>query len=111
MTEADRTVATLAAVFASDRAAAMLARLAIPVAAEASTHAARLAASSRRERLEALSAVLAPDPAAVRARVDAVAPLERSRVASLMRALAVGPWATGAASPLVLRLCRERMGR
>ncbi len=111
MTEADRRVATLAAVLAPERAAAILARLRTPEAAEASAHAVRLAAAPRRERLQALSRALAPDPAALRARADAAARAERSRVASLMRALAAGTAGTDGPSAIILRLCREKLGR
>jgi len=106
----DRRLATLAAVFAPERAAALLERLGTPGAGEASAHAARLAAAPRPERLQALSRALAAD-SAVRARAEAAARLERTRVASLIRALASGTAALDAPSPFVLRLCRERLGR
>jgi hypothetical protein len=107
--EHDRRVATLAALFAPERAPSLLARLAPPADVEAPAHAARLAGGSRRDRLEALAATLAVDAAAVRIRAEGAASTERARVATILRALGTGG-AAPAAAPLVLRLCRERIG-
>jgi hypothetical protein len=115
VTERDRLLATLTALFVPERAAAMLAHLAAPGALEASAHAASVATLPRRERLQALSAALSaalsPDVAAATARADAVASSERSRIGAIVRAVAAGSFAPGAVSPIVLRLVRERLGR
>jgi len=113
VSERDRLLASMAALFAPERASAMLARLAAPGARAASAHAASLATLPRRERLQglsaALAAVLAPDATAVRS--EAVASLERSRISGIVRAVAGASVAPGAVSPIVLRLVRERLGR
>ncbi len=110
MNDPDRRLATLVAVFAPKRATALLGRLGIAAAGEASAHAARLAAAPRQDRIQALSRALAEDPS-VRARAEAAARLERPRIASVIRALAAGIAFPDAPSPIVVRLCRERMGR
>jgi hypothetical protein len=108
----DLRVATLAALLAPARAPGLLARLGTPGARDASAHAQRLLAAPRPERLQALSAALAPGREA-RGRTEALASLERERVAALLRALGADGAHPGPApgSPLLLRLCRERLGR
>lgn len=110
MTSHERRLAALAAVFAPGRAEALLRRSAGPASAEAIAFAVGLAAAPRRERLEALARALAPDGAGVRAQAHRVAQLERPRVAALLRALGEGE-SPGEALPLLVRLCRERIGR
>ncbi len=110
MTEDDRRVASLAAAFAPDRAPALVARLSGAVSRDVVSHAARLAAARREERLRSLSEALAlaPDPA----RVESAAALERPAVAAVLRALSADGWTGGTgASPVLVRLCRERLGR
>jgi hypothetical protein len=109
MIEEDRRVATLAALFAPDRAASLLARLAPPADVDAVSYAVRLAGVSRRDRIEALTVVLSVDATALRARADAAASTERARLATILKALGMGGAAPRAAA-LVLRLCRERIG-
>lgn len=108
MTARDRLVA-LAALFAPDRAAAILARLAGPDAADAAGRAARLAAAPRRERLHALAAAIGDRRDALRAQALAAAGLERPRVAAALRRIAGG--ASDVPSPVLRRLCRERIDR
>lgn len=110
MTDPDRRVATLAAVFVPTRAAALLGRLGTPGASEALTHGVRLTGAPRRERLQALSAALTHEGPAVRARADAIAALERKRIANVVRTLAEARAHHGV-SPVVLRLCREHLAR
>lgn len=110
MTEADRRVASLAAVFAPERAPGLVARLSGAAASEAVRHAERLSAAPREERLRSLSAALAfrADPA----HAEAAAALERPAVAAVLRALLADRSAADpGASPLLVRLCRERLGR
>jgi hypothetical protein len=107
--EEDRSVATLAALFAPDRAPSLLARLAPPADIDAASYAVRLAGVSRKDRLEALAVVLSVDAAALRARAETAASTEKARLATILRALGVGGTAPAAAA-LVLRLCRERIG-
>jgi hypothetical protein len=105
----DRRVATLAALFAPERAQSLLGRLGGPCIGGASKYVARLTSAARRDRLDALTMTLSIDPAAVRARAEAAASTERRRLASILRALGMGG-APPAAAALVLRLCRERLG-
>lgn len=108
MSERDGPVATLAALFAPASAVALLGRLAAPGGAVA--EATRLAAASRRERLQALGAAVSPHPHASHARAQEAARLERPRVAEVIRRLGAGT-PEGAASRVLLRLCRERIAR
>ncbi len=110
MTDADRRVASFAAVFAQERAPALVARLSGSGAPDAVRHAARLAAAPREERLRSLSGALAFGLDA--ARVEAAAALERPALASILRALGGGEHAGDTcASPVLVRLCRERLYR
>jgi len=110
VTDRARRVAAFAAIFAPARAGALLGRMAEADAADGRARAAALAGAPRRERLRALAAALAADPLEARARADAAAARERPRVAALLRALAAGE-TTPTASPVLLRLCREAIGR
>jgi hypothetical protein len=112
VTDDDRRVAALAALLAPTRALCVLARLATPGARELADHAGRLVAAPRRERLRALAASLVHDRR-LHASVDAHAAVERKAIATALRALAAGAWDDRGvrASPVVLRLCRERLGR
>jgi hypothetical protein len=105
VTDADRSVATLAAVFAPARAPALLGRLGAPGAAGAIAHAVRLASAPRGERLRSLAAALVAGSAAA-GRARAVAALERERIAAVVRAPPGA--ARDGVSPVLLRLCRER---
>ncbi len=110
MTNADRRIASFAAVFAPRRAFGLVARLASAGAPDAAREAARLAAAPREERLRSLSEALAfgGDPA----RREAAAALERPAVAAVLRALCAGELAVSQnASRVLVRLCRERLGR
>ncbi len=109
MTQADRRVGALAAALVPDRAAALLSRLATPGASDVVAHAHRLVRSTRRDRLQALSAALATDPRSAGAAAAALAALERPRVAELLRSVAAGTPEAGGASPVLVRLCRERI--
>ncbi|WP_242356211.1 MULTISPECIES: hypothetical protein [Anaeromyxobacter] len=106
MNPADRLLASLAAAFAPQRAAALLARLGSADLREVRAHAERLAPGSRAERLAALAAALA---AAHRGAPTPPAPAERPRVAEILRAVRRGLPAPTAA-PALARLCRERLG-
>lgn len=110
MTPRTRRVAALAAVFAPSRAGALLRRVAEPDAADAIAGAAAVVRAARRERLRALAGALASDPAEDRARAEVAAAAERPRTAALVRALARGE-PSPAASPALVRLCREAIGR
>jgi hypothetical protein len=110
MTTPVRPVAALAAVFAPERAGALLARMSEPDAADSLLGAAALSAAPRRDRLRALAGALASDPAECRARAEAAARAERPRVAALLRSVAAGGAGDGA-SPALVRLCREAIGR
>jgi hypothetical protein len=110
VTELDLRVSTLAAVFAPERAPALLSRLSSPGAPGAALHAERLTGLPRRERLRALAAALAPDAAAVRAAAEDAACRERPRVAMLLTALGGDVAVTGVPG-FMLRICRERIGR
>ncbi|HSN91261.1 MAG TPA: hypothetical protein VLS93_08525 [Anaeromyxobacteraceae bacterium] len=105
MTPADLRLAAFAAVFARERAADLLGRWAEPGAAETSERARALAASSRRERIAALSVALATG----RSRPDRAAALEglrreHPRVAEALRSSPGHPLPPGLA-----RLLRERL--
>jgi hypothetical protein len=106
MNAADRRLAALAALFAPDRARALLARLddsggsALLAAAEALAHA------PRRDRLAALGAAI-PAPARDDAWRDLLS-RERGRVAVVLAAVAEQAGATQAPTVL-LRLCIERL--
>lgn len=110
MSDADLRVATLAALFAPAAAPRLLGRVAGAEHAAAIRQASQLAGAPRRERLDALAAVLSPDPVATRDAAEAAARRERPRVAALLRALAEGV-PTPELPPALLRLCRERIGR
>jgi hypothetical protein len=110
MTDRARRVTALAAVFAPARAGALLGRLVEADAPDACAGAAALAGAPRRDRLRALAGALAADPSDVVERADAAAAAERPRVAALLRSLASPGAATGA-SPALVRLCREVIGR
>jgi hypothetical protein len=106
VTGAVRRLCALAALFAPERAPALVARVAgAPPGAGA--EAARLVAAARRERLHALAEVLelargaAPDP-------RALAAAERPRVAEVLLAVGAGTPA-GVAAPALVRLCLERL--
>lgn len=109
MTPGERRLATLAALFAPSRAAALLARDAAAGAVRAVEHAARLAEAPRQERLNALAAAAETDAGAIRSSASVAAALERPRIAVLLRDLAEGK--TPSASSALVRLCRERIGR
>jgi hypothetical protein len=112
VTEDDRRVAALAALLAPTRALCVLGRLATPSARELADHAGRLLAAPRRERLQALAASLAHD-GRPHASAGSVAAVERKAIAAVLRALAASTWDDRGVrvSPVVLRLCRERLGR
>lgn len=111
MTEEDHAVATLAAALAPASAAALLARLASADASEIAARAGRLAVLPRRERLAALALAIASAAGVPPAsRAAAAAARERPPVAALLGTLARGRAPAGA-SPLLVRLCRERLGR
>jgi len=105
VTGSARRLCALAALFAPERAPSLVSRLA-GATPEAAREAERLVASARRERLRALGEALAlagPDAGMFAAR-------ESAPVAMVMRAVASGLPA-GDASPVLVRLCRERLGR
>jgi hypothetical protein len=108
VTDGARRVAALAAVLAPARAGALLARLPEAGAPES---AAALAAAPRQDRLRALAGALAADPGEARARAEGAAAAERPRIAALLRALAAGEPTAPAASSVLMRLCRETIGR
>jgi hypothetical protein len=110
LTERDGKLAALTAAFANERAPALLSRLAGSCAVAAVEAAGRLAAAPRERRLVALAAALSGDADGGQASADAAAALERPRVAAVLRALGAGALPPGA-SPSLVRLCRERMGR
>jgi len=102
-----RRLCALAALFAPERAGALVGRLA-GATPDGAREAGRLVASARRERLRALAEALTlalPGPDA-----EALAASERPAVAAVLRAVAAGLPA-GVASPALVRLCRERLGR
>jgi hypothetical protein len=106
MTPADRRLAALVALFAADRARALLARLDDPGGRELLTAAEALALAPRRDRLAALGAAISA-PARDASSRDLVS-RERGRVAAVLAA--VGDRAGAAqASPVLLRLCIERL--
>lgn len=110
MTDGDRRLASLAAAFAPQRAPALVARLSGACAPDAARHVAHLAAAPREERLRSLSEALAfvLDPALV----ETAAALERPAVAAVLRALSAdGCTSATGASGVLVRLCRERLGR
>jgi hypothetical protein len=109
LNERDRRVATLAVLFAPDRAPSLLARLTAPGDRDAVAHAAELASLSRRDRLGALATALAVDAARIHACAEAAASSEGTRLATLLRTLAAGRPEPRAA-PILVRLCRERVG-
>lgn len=110
MTPGERRLASLAGLFAPDRAGALLGRVRGAGAAETIEHAERLAAAPRRERLQALAAAMTSDVRSARARAEDAAMLERPRIAALLRALAAGE-SSRSAAPVLVRICRERIGR
>lgn len=105
-----RRIAALAAVFVPARAGALLARMSEPDAADAAEGAVALSSAPRRDRLRALAAALGTDPRERLARAEAAAGRERARVATLLRAVAGGA-PVGGVSPVLVRLCREAIGR
>jgi hypothetical protein len=107
--ERDRRVATLAALFAPDRARSLLARLPSPSNDAAQAHAAELATLSRHRRLNALAMALAVDAAGIHAGAAAAASRERARLAALLTTLAAGG-PQPVADAVIVRLCRERIG-
>ncbi len=109
MNDADRRVVALAAALVPERTPALLARLATADAADAVALGQRLARATRRDRLQALSAALATDPRRDVAVAEALATLERPRLARLLRSLAAGSPDGEEASPVLVRLCRERI--
>ncbi|HET8538423.1 MAG TPA: hypothetical protein VFL83_00995 [Anaeromyxobacter sp.] len=113
MTDRERRIAALAAVFDPARAGALLGRLAAADASAAIAAAAELAGAPRRERLRALAGALAADPPVARVRrAEAVAASERPRIAALLRTLASSDaGATTRAAVVLERLCREAIGR
>jgi hypothetical protein len=113
VTDEDGRLAALAALLAPALASNLLVRLGTPGAREASAHAQRLVVAPRRERLQALSAALAGDARALAASSETAASLERRAVAAVVRAVGAGEVAAGAARacPILLRLCREWIGR
>lgn len=98
----------LAALFAPERAAALLGRLAGPDGSRAAARAALLSAAPRRERLHALAAALG-GRGDRRARAAAAAGVERPRVAAMLRRVGEDPSTGAERSPLLGRLCRERV--
>jgi hypothetical protein len=106
-----RRIAVLAALFAPERAGALLARLGAAEAPDAAAHAARLASAPRRDRLRALALALAVEPESASARAEAAASAERPRLAALLRCLAAGFPPAPAVSAAIVRVCRERIGR
>jgi len=105
VTPADLRLAAFAAVFARDRSSELLARWAEPHASQTSERARVLAAASRRERLAALSTVLAPGPArAVRAAALEDLRREHPLIADALRSSPDSPLPPGLA-----RLLRERL--
>lgn len=109
MTARPRLVA-LAALFAPDRAASMLARLPATEGIDAAADAARLAAAPRRERLHALATALEQGRDDRRTRAASAARLERPRVAAVLRRAGEGAGGEEP-SPALARLCRERIDR
>lgn len=107
-TGSSHALVALAVLFAPDRALALLARLAGQGAVESVKEAGRLVAGSRRERLSALAAAVPVDRRALVRRVEALAALERPRIAAIARDIAAG--APPRAAPALVRLCRERIG-
>jgi hypothetical protein len=69
-----------------------------------------LSSAPRRDRLRALAGALSTDAGERRSRAEAAAAREGARVAALLRAVASGAPAAGA-SPVLVRLCREAIGR
>jgi hypothetical protein len=110
LTLRERRLAALAAAFAGARAPALLSRVSGPRAVAGVEDAGRLAAGPRHERLAALSGAMSIEPGRDEATAEAAAALERPRVAALLRALGSGS-PVPQASPPLLRLCRERIGR
>lgn len=110
MTARDGKLAALAAAFARERAPALLSRLAGAGAVAAVEAAGRFAAAPRERRLAALAAAMSGPADGTQGAADAAAALERPRVAAVLRALGAGALLPGA-SPSLVRLCRERMGR
>jgi hypothetical protein len=105
VTSDDLRLSALAALFARDRAAVLLARWAEAGATQTAERARALAGASRRERLAALSAALSPGSA--RARRGAALEALRSahpRVAGALRSSPGHPL-----PPALARLVRERL--
>jgi hypothetical protein len=106
MNAPDRRLAALTALFAADRARALLARLDDPGGPELAAAAETLAAAPRRDRLAALGAALGRP-----VRDDGwreVLTHERGPVAAVLAGIADRAGAPGA-SPVLVRLCLERL--
>jgi hypothetical protein len=110
MSPGERRLAALAALFTPGRAAVLLGRVRAAGASGTVAHAERLAAATRRERLQALAAAMTVETESARARAEDAAELERPRIAALLRGLEAGA-TSPAASAVLLRICRERIGR
>ncbi|WP_041448107.1 hypothetical protein [Anaeromyxobacter sp. Fw109-5] len=108
MSPADRLLACLAAAMAPQRAPALLSRLGSAGAGAALAHGGRLALTGRGDRLAALAAALASAHAAAPARPSPTA--ERASVTGVLLALRGGLAPPAAVSPVLARLCRERLG-
>ena len=117
MTPETRKLAALVAVFLPARAASLLRWLATADAEEASAWANRLAKAPRAERLVALAESVARPRAVAESVVEAWITRERPRVAGAIRSLlppdlrkaAARPAQGRPVSPLLARLCAERV--
>lgn len=106
MNASDRRLAALTALFAAERVRALLARLDDPGGPELTAAAEALAGAPRRDRLAALGAALA-GPARDGGWRE-VLTHERGPVAALLAGVADRAGSPGA-SPLLVRLCLERL--
>jgi hypothetical protein len=103
-------LAALAALFAPDRAVALLTLVAGPEAAELANGAAALLVLERDARLRALESALAgPAPADRRARAAALAAAERPAIAAALLAAGGAAALAGPVAPLLARRIRERL--
>jgi hypothetical protein len=109
VTPAARRLCAIAALFAPERASALLGRLG-EGAPEAAREAVRLVAAARRERLAALGEVLSLAMEEPGAEGRGGPYPERPRVAELLAAVRAGAPAGGAA-PALVRLCLELPAR
>jgi hypothetical protein len=103
---AERRLASLAAVFARDRAAVLLSGLSGSRAPELAAQAARCARGSREARLAALAETLVA-PAISPSRIARAVESERPRLARLVGAAAAGRPLPAGVSPLLARLALE----